>query len=384
MNSEDSAAAVRSWRGRLGFGPRYRPRALRSPRTVSWLLASLTCLLLGCRPAAPGTPNGGHPPASKPVLFSPHPLLELARSEREAPNVRYQTGSRRPNREPLDTVLDEDGIERTIRVRPGGAGSIEDALGAVLRNAEARRPRELHPTRFLLRARNVRAPSRAVRRRVREFAEASRSGVILCLTEELATRPDVFLRTPTSLVLEEALRTGPIAYTVSVQFRRLGAVALKVSPPVGEVTLSCLHRTFSEAEEIGSASALLSIFSQRAVSYNGMGAMHRSLALGAAILGWIAYERGVAEDALAYFEDAYWLYHRPEYQLLQGLALEELGAAREAITRYRSFVDAYPLAPETPSLRTRIGELERVEYSPSTNARMTSFGPSVAPRAKKE
>ncbi len=292
--------------------------------------------------------------------FTPSPLLELARSERELPPVRKQWLRKRfGDAPPEDTVVDEDGIARTVRVHPFRLASPEALARAALRNVESRRPRELHETRFLVRATRVQAPTPRGKRRARRIADAHDSETVSCLVEQAADRTDVILRAPSALVIEEATRAGTISYRIEVRFNEDAAPHIETSPAVSEHTQRCLQDalTPSPAEHPRRARVTLRAFSQRASSHGGS-ALHMLLANEAATLGWIELERGAYTKALAYFEDAHWLYHRPEYELLQAMALQKMGRSNLALTRYRRFVDARPDAPETPMLRTRIAKLQ--------------------------
>ncbi len=326
--------------------------------TWGWTLAGF--LLLGCSgastQAAPQVPE-----APQAYSFTPSPLLELARSEREIPPVRHQWLRKRFSDEPAeDTVVDEDGIVRTVRVHPFRLATPEELMRAALRHAESRRPRELHPTRFLIRATGVRASTQRGRRRARLITDDHDTQTASCLVQEASDRTDVILRAPSALVIEEAMRTGPLSYRLTVRFRGDDAPEVEASPPVNESTQRCLREALTPGpgEHPRQARVTLSAFSQRAYGHNSGGAGHQRLANEAAMLGWIELERGALEEALAYFEDAHWLYHRPEYELLQAMALQKMGRPNMALKRYRVFVEARPDAPETPMLRERIAALE--------------------------
>ena len=85
--------------------------------------------------------------------------------------------------------------------------------------------------------------------------------------------------------------------------------------------------------------------------------MNSMLAREAATLGWLHYERGEYTDALAYFDDAYWVFHLVEYQMLRGLALEALGRHVAAVEAYGMYVDERRHAPEVPQLKEKIATL---------------------------
>lgn len=330
---------------------------MRWRETWGWTLAGF--LLLGCGTSSKATE--ATPQVPEAYSFTPSPLLELARSERELPPVRRQWLRKRFTDEaPQDTEVDEDGIVRTVRVHPFRLATPEELTRAALRRAESRRPRELHPTRFLIRATGVRASTARGRRRARLIADDHDKRTAACLVQEASDRTDVILRAPSSLVIEEAMRTGPLSYRLTVRFAGDAAPQVEASPPVNESTQRCLREALTPGpgEHPRHARVTLSAFSQRAYGHNNGGAAHQRLANEAATLGWIELERGAFDEALAYFEDAHWLYHRPEYELLQAMALQRMGRPNMALKRYRTFVESRPEAPETPMLRDRIAALE--------------------------
>ncbi|MGH1343287.1 MAG: tetratricopeptide repeat protein [Nannocystales bacterium] len=323
-----------------------------------WALAGF--LLAGCgnsSPAAKAPPRA--PDAPKAYSFTPSPLLKLARSEREVPPVRRQWVRKRFGDDaPKDTVIDDDGITRTVRVHPFRLATPEGLQRAALRQAEPRRPRELHPTRFLIRPSKVRARTQQDRRAVRIFVDSRDRKTATCLVAQQSSRLNVLLRTPEALVLEEAMLAGPVTYRLSARYDKSGVPTVRVSPAVHEATQRCLEEALTQAEGAKPFTAAridLTAFAQRAFDFN-LGA-HTILANEAAALGWIELERGEHDAALAYFEDAHWLYHRPEYRLLQAMALQKMGRTNMALTRYQEFVDARPDAPETPMLRARIASM---------------------------
>ncbi|MBV1857660.1 MAG: tetratricopeptide repeat protein [Nannocystaceae bacterium] len=183
--------------------------------------------------------------------------------------------------------------------------------------------------------------------------------VALCMVGEVSSRTDVILRAPAAIVLEEAMRTGPITYRIAIGFHGRRDPSMFVDPPVSERTGACLLDAFrpKSDEDLRSERISLAVFSQQAWGVGGNGA-HQHLANEAAVLGWIELERGHYEGALAFFEDAFWLYHRPEYEFLQAMALQKMGRPNMAVTRYRRFMKARPHAPETPMLRSRVAQLE--------------------------
>jgi len=342
--------------------------------TWGWILAGSLVLACGGRRAA-SQPGLEVPEVPQAYSFTPSPLLELARNERELPPVRHQWLRKRfSENPPEDTSVDEDGIVRTVRVHPFRLATPEGMMRAALRSAEPRRPREVHPTRFLIRPSKVRAPTQGTRRSVRRFVDNRDGETASCLIEQLSSRLDVLLRAPEALVLEEAMLTGPVTYRISVRYKKTSPPRVRVSPAVNESTQRCLEQAFTRTGQAPRATAQIELtaFAQKATDFN-LGT-HTQLANEAAALGWIELERGAHDAALAYFEDAHWLYHRPEYRLLQAMALQKMGRPNMALTRYREFVDARPDAPETPMLRERIAALEVVRHTLARKRRGTPKG----------
>ncbi len=320
-------------------------------------------------------------------MFTPSPLLELARSEREIPPIRPRR-RRRAASEPAapDTTADDDGIQRTVRIHGVRLATTEELLRAQLRNAEARRPREMSPTRLLVRSALVQGATRRQRTRARALLGEQRQAVAACLIDDQSSRTDVILRTPWALVLEQAARTGAVDYSVSVRFGTSGPSgssgssgssrppSIVTDPPVHDATRVCLQTAMTPPSGRAPRGVTLRIsaFSQQAFGHGSGGGLHRQLANEAATLGWLHFERREYADALAYFEDAYWLYARPEYRLLEGMVHHQLGRPNAALRAYGAYVDARPDAPETPMLRERIAALER--------ARRRANGSTAAPQ----
>lgn len=321
----------------------------------------LTVLSLGCATKPTAVDSAPAPPQA--YAFEPSPLLALARSERELPPVRRKWLKRRFNPDAVDddTTLDEDGIHRTVRVHPFRLATPEELARAVLRHAESRRPRELHSTRYLVRATRVHAPTRAAKRRARVLVDARDPDIAQCLTQDLSSHPSVILRAPSALVLEQARHTGagPTDHAIDIQFNGQRPPTVTTDPPVHDAATRCLESALTPGpgDRPRTARVELSAFAQGAFGHGG-DALHQRLANEAATLGWIELERGAHAEALAYFEDAYWLYHRAEYELLQAMALQKMGKVNMALTRYRRFVEARPHAPEVEMVRERIAALD--------------------------
>lgn len=316
-------------------------------------------------------------------------MLELARSEREAMELPLPSrvpASRRA--EPTageaeaddaddgdETIADEhsgeeieDGEEmevRTVRVKTSPFATPEDLARYALRHAESRRPRELYPTRLLVRRSGLvrpRGTDRRVRRKVAGLVEELRPEIKRCLLEEQSRRPYVILEVPESLVVQQAARgSEPIAYRFVVHLRP--GEAATVSSDQGELSsegTECIAALVDEAtrgRRYGRAQLPITAFVQPGYSVGGGDAMHSALALEAATLGWVCYGRGQHEEALAYFRDAYWLFHLVEYQMLIGMALEQLDRPKAAAKAYAMYLERRPYAAEAPDLRETIARL---------------------------
>lgn len=193
------------------------------------------------------------------------------------------------------------------------------------------------------------------------MVDARDGEIARCLAQDLSSQPSVILRAPAALVLEEARRTGavPTDHTIEISFDGAQPPSIETTPAVNEASERCLVSALTPrpADRPRSARVRLSAFAQGAFGHGG-DALHLQLANEAATLGWIELERGAPEEALAYFEDAHWLYHRAEYELLQAMALQEMGKVNMARTRYRRFIEARPYAPEVSMIRERIDALE--------------------------
>jgi tetratricopeptide (TPR) repeat protein len=97
-------------------------------------------------------------------------------------------------------------------------------------------------------------------------------------------------------------------------------------------------------------------FSQQGWGMN-LGSPHGLLAMHAAVLGWLHYERGEYEHALEYFEDAFWVFHLEEFKYLEAMTLEQLGERTRAAKAYEIYLAARPYAPEAGELPRIIEEL---------------------------
>ncbi len=308
-------------------------------------------------------------------MLTPSPLLQIIRQERESAEAASRTAaevaelelrSSQPESEfeDPDVVEEEDesgdgsgdAFVRRVQVRSRGLATPEDLAAAALRHAESRRPRENPEPRFLLRLASTRRGTKARRKRARSLIRERRPDLKRCMVEAQARRPGAIVKGPSALVVERAARREPLDYILSVRFGEADAAPrVRSEPPLDEAGLKCLSETLRPLAGAAPKGVRieLSAFSQMPYRF-GRGGPHRMLATHAAILGWVHMDRREYETALAYFEDAYWVFHRPEYKFLIGRCLEALGRPRGAAEAYAIYVEARPDAPETPALRRHL------------------------------
>ncbi|MBL8947948.1 MAG: tetratricopeptide repeat protein [Myxococcales bacterium] len=353
--------------------------------------------------------RGSVPPQ---ILLEPPPVLQLVREERvamTAPRVsrdrlvpRWQAPGRpvdaptprvdaaedaaddapSADTEPRDDDASDDveyaeGEVRHIVVRRRRFATPEDLIRAAIRNAESRRPRDLHGDRMLLRASGAvchcdgditeLARVQAV---MRALVVEARPGLKQCLGEAIAEDPRVIVKAPMTLVMTQAMLFDALVYRFTPEFE-VGpeGLALKDVGWPGELPrelATCVETAFADAGRIDTSHVRaphrvrlpLVGFSQHHFSAGEKTrSIHWMLSLQAAQLGWLHFDRGDVAQALEFFEDAYWAYHEGEYQYLIGLAHERLGDHERAAAAYEAFVLARPYAPEVAELRERIDRL---------------------------
>lgn len=285
-----------------------------------------------------------------------------------------------PDEEARDDASDDveyaEGEVRHIVVRKRRFATPEDLARAAIRDAESRRPRQLYGDRMLLRAGgavchcdgDVTELAR-VQAVMREVVVRARPGLKLCLGEAIAHDPRVLAKAPMTLVMTQAMLADALVYRFTPEFdvgpEGLALLDLGWPGAVSSELSACAEQALDDAADVdtahvrGSHRVRLPLvgFSQRQ-SGKTRGA-HWMLSLQAAQLGWLHYDRGDVEQALEFFEDAYWAYHEGEYQYLIGLAHERLGDRERAAAAYEAFVLARPYAPEVAELRGRIDRLRR-------------------------
>ncbi|MBL8946206.1 MAG: tetratricopeptide repeat protein [Myxococcales bacterium] len=279
-----------------------------------------------------------------------------------------------------------EGEVRRVVVQRRRFASPEDLARATIRDAESRRPRELYGDRMLLRAAgavchcdgDVTELAR-VQAVMRALVAQARPGLKLCLGEAIAHDPRVLAKAPMTLVMTQAMLVDALVYRFTPEFE-IGPDGLALRSLGWPDTLStelsaCAEQAIDEADDVDTSQVRgrhrvrlpLVGFSQH--HYGKARGAHWMLSLQAAQLGWLHYDRGDAEQALAFFEDAYWAYHEGEYQYLIGLAHERLGEHERAVAAFEAFVRARPYAPELPELRERIDRLRAVADAAVPSAR---------------
>lgn len=350
--------------------------------------------------------RGAVPPQ---ILLEPPPALQMVREERiatTAPRVsrdglapRWQApgrpvGDPPPRADATDESTTDDpaadaehpeaddveyaeGEVRHIVVRRRRFATPEDLVRAMIRDAESRRPRQLYGDRMLLRAAgavchcdgDVTELAR-VQAVMRALVAQARPGLKRCLGEAIAEDPRVIVKAPMTLVMTQAMLFDSLVYRFTPEFE-VGpeGLALKDVGWPGELPrelAECVETALADTGVIDTSHIRaphrvrlpLVGFSQRHLGLGEKGrSVHWMLSLQAAQLGWLHYDRGDVDQALAFFEDAYWAYHEGEYQYLIGLAHERLGDRERAAAAYEAFVLARPYAPEVAELRERIDRL---------------------------
>lgn len=325
-------------------------------------------------PDAGASPSNGDRALHR-VTIEPSPLLELVRNERELSELPTVSREREvlalqaesddadEARDPHEPEAVEEENVREIRVKTTRFATWESLARYALRHAEKRRPRELHESRFLVRVSGaVKTPEggssdrAAARRHLRD----QRTEVKRCLVAGEARRPGAIVKAPSALVVEQSMRRGDLEYHFTVHFPG-GAGAPELTMDHGsldETTRECIETVLHTnlPDDLAALDLPIVAFGQQAFGY-GTGALNAGLATQAATLGWVHYDRGEYHQALAYFEDAYWVFHRPEYKALVGMALEKLDRPEAAAEAYADYVEARGDSPEAFELRIKIRKL---------------------------
>jgi hypothetical protein len=298
-------------------------------------------------------------------------MLRLVRSERERSMpprrpVPTPPDATRPDATQADAAQDDDTADETevreVRVRASRLADPVEIARYLIRHAERRRPRDLHEPRMLLRARIVAAKGEARRTRheraqaVREIVRQSRPSMKKCLADRLARDPRIIVGEPASLVFQQASRIGGAVVEFDVQLQPGGAnVPVAALDPATATCLETaigtpraeLHATRVDVRFVG--------FVQAGHAEPGkLGSLNHRLSVQAVTLGWLHFERGAHAEALAYFEDARFVFHLAEYDYLVGLALTHLGRTREANEAFAAFLERRPHSPEAPAVAARL------------------------------
>lgn len=322
----------------------------------------------------------GPPQLDNARAFTPSPLLGIARYERlaaegPAPARRPSKRSlRRAKREMQTNGPSDSDFVREVRVKTTKLATWEDVAAYELRKSYNRRPQEIHESRLVTRisggieVEGGSAPQRLeAKRSIRGLVDDARQAVELCLVENTARDPKVIVDAPAALVLEQGARARGINHRYAIELSAdqgwwsiegvewsEGYADLEAADCVTDALASELRPLAAESNL--SVRLPLVSFLDRAEGYN-LGLPQRRLAIEAATLGSLELQRGHTEDALAYFEDAYWLFHLPEFKALEGQALEQLGRRRKAAEAYLVYLEAREDAPDAPLFSARAAEL---------------------------
>jgi hypothetical protein len=299
----------------------------------------------------------------------PNDQLRVLRSEREraspttrAKVVRVDAGAPSPSSTETEATTaeasDPTSEVRKIRVRSPRFATSTDLLRYLVRHAERRRPRELHETRLLLRARVVDVEGRGrflePTRGARTIVRKTRSAIKKCLADDIASDPRILLGAPASLVLEQARALGlPTDIAFDVRLRPHG---VDVDERFDRATAWCIEAAIGPwLAGLGSSriDLRMSAFVQPGYAPESkFGSLNHRLSIQAAMLGWLHFERGHYEEALEYFRDARFVFHMAEFDYLVGLALARLGHASAAAEAFTAFLERRPAAPEAASVRS--------------------------------
>lgn len=329
--------------------------------------AALGLPATGCGQAPRPGPSSS-PATAEASAIEPSPLLELVRSERfhaERPPKRALVEA--PSEDEVEPEQADhsfvDGEVREVRVKTSRFATWEDLARYALRNAEKRRPRRLHESRFLVRAEPTTDGTQVSRAAARRRVRARRPEIKRCLVAAEARRPEVIVKAPSALVVEQAMSRGTVQYDFTVHFREDGSEpdVTHGSVYLDDETRECIGKALhSNKRKIAKTDLPVVAFAQPPFSPAGGGSgLHAMLANQAAALGWLHYERGEHHQALAYFEDAYWIFHRVEYKVLVGMALEKLERPAEAAEAYADYLVDNADAPDALELRAKVIKLRR-------------------------
>ncbi|MEM6989178.1 MAG: hypothetical protein AAF721_01735 [Myxococcota bacterium] len=329
--------------------------------------AGLVCAaaVAGCAPKQTELrfPSAGTPVATAHTI-EPSPLLKLVRSEREAAEAAIVTReAAAPVSDEPDEAASGNVDVRRVHVKTNRLATWESLARYALRYAEHRRPRRLHENRFLLRAASPPKAEggTAQRAAVRKTLRGARQHIKRCLIAMETRQPGAIVKAPSALVVEQAMRRGDVQYHFAVHFDGAGTATVREEAnDMDYEARQCIGDVVAAQapDDLGAAELELVAFAQAAKSFGGHG-LNASLANQAAALGWLRYEQGDYEDALSFFGDAYWIYERPEYKVLIGMALEKLARPQDAADAYADYVAQRGDAPDALELRLRIVQLRR-------------------------
>jgi len=298
----------------------------------------------------------------------PGSLLQLVRSERRLAQsvfVAQSTAATKASQKSdpgaeLESDTDSDSDEvRHVVVKTAKLATTESLVRYALRHAENRRPRELHETRLLVRTEGRitnRGVTAADRRLAKTVVHDNRLEVKRCLVAAQTREPGAVVKAPSALVVEEALRHGDVTYEFTVRFEAEHSPSVSdADGKLDQAARLCLSAALRDGGWNGLPTVDVPVVAfAQASERGGGGRVNAGLAARAAALGWQHYDRGDYHQALAFFDDAYWVFHLVEYKMLSGMALEALNRPEAAADAYASYVAERRDAPDALALRGKI------------------------------
>ncbi|MBL4684540.1 MAG: hypothetical protein JKY37_08125 [Nannocystaceae bacterium] len=161
--------------------------------------------------------------------------------------------------------------------------------------------------------------------------------------------------------MEQALSRGTIVYEFDLYFDQDGASTVTGDDVrLDAQAQACIGKVMTAgAPDTMRAMDLPVVAFVQSPKVHRPGGLNLALANQAARLGWQHYERKEFHEALAFFDDAYWIFHRVEYKVLIGIALEALDRRNEAADAYADYVAERTDAPDALELRLKIALLRR-------------------------
>jgi hypothetical protein len=214
--------------------------------------------------------------------------------------------------------------------------------------------------------RSCQADSAAERRQAHRIARSTvvyaRAALKRCYARRLTRDPRVIIKQPVGLVLEQAYRLDLAEIEVDIDLRVADGSASVTGVYARNALLydedvACIIEAVGGATQVEDAGIDTQVGVVLWVQPEDQPSPAAHLSLVAAAFGWLELERDAGEEALQLFEDAAWLYHLPEYQVLVGLAHERLGHRHEAAHAYQAYLDGRPGAPDAIDIEARLQRL---------------------------